>query len=89
MLQGPLLPHRSDPVSALTQRAAATMAYDANGNMTSTGTDGYTWDARNHLASTLSGASFQYDPFGGRTSKTVGGTSTSLLYDGVNVVGGE
>jgi len=31
----------------------ANIFYDANGNMTSSGTDGYTWDARNRLVSTL------------------------------------
>jgi RHS repeat-associated protein len=38
------------------------------------------------MVSTLSGASFQYDPFGRRTSKTIGGTTTSFLYDGVNTI---
>jgi RHS repeat-associated protein len=54
--------------------------------MTSSGTDGYTWDARNRLVSTLSGASFQYDAFKRRSSKNVGGTATNFLYDGVNAV---
>jgi len=54
--------------------------------MLSSGTDGYTWDARNRLVSTLSGASFQYDPFGRRVGKTISGTTTNNLYDGVNVV---
>ncbi len=70
----------------LTQWGTATLTYDANGNMTSSGTDGYTWDARNRLVSTLSGASFQYDPFGWRVNKNLLGTSTSFLYDGPNVV---
>jgi YD repeat-containing protein len=65
---------------------------DLNGNMTSSGTDGYTWDARNRMVSTLSGANFQYDAFGRRTSKTIGGTTTNFLYDGSNpaqeVIGG-
>jgi YD repeat-containing protein len=54
--------------------------------MLSTGSDGYTWDARNHLVSTLSGASFQYDPFGRRVSKTTSGATTNYLYDGLNPV---
>ncbi|PYX58555.1 MAG: hypothetical protein DMG76_08565 [Acidobacteria bacterium] len=69
----------------LTQWGTANLFYDLNGNMTSNGTDGYTWNARNNLVSTLSGANFQYDAFGRRTSKTVGGTTTSFLYDGANV----
>jgi RHS repeat-associated protein len=60
--------------------------YDANGNVVSSGTDGYTWDARNHLVATPSGASFQYDPFGRRTAKTISGVTTNFLYDGLNPV---
>jgi hypothetical protein len=46
--------------------------------------DGYA--ARNRLVSTLSGAGFQYDPVGRRTSKTIGGITTNFLYDGANIV---
>ncbi len=70
----------------LTTWGTANLFYDLNGNMTSSGTDGYTWDARNRMVSTLSGASFQYDAFGRRKSKTVGGTTTSFLFDGANAV---
>jgi RHS repeat-associated protein len=48
----------------------------------------YTWDARNQLASITGSvsASFQYDSFGRRTSKSVNGQSTQYLYDGVDAV---
>ena len=71
----------------LTQWKGASLTYDANGNLTGDGTNTYTWSARNQLVS-ISGvvsASFQYDPFGRRVSKTIGGT-TQYLYDGVNPV---
>src|SRR5579859_4741478 len=71
----------------LTQWKGASLTYDANGNLTSDGTNTYTWNARNQLVS-ISGpvpASFQYDPFGRRVSKTIGGT-TQYLYDGANPV---
>ncbi len=65
------------------------LTYDLNGNLTSDGSTTYTWDARNRLAS-LSGpgatASFQYDPLGRRTRKTIAGTTTDLVYDGLNPV---
>lgn len=63
------------------------LTYDANGNLTNDGTNTYTWNARNQLASISGGvaASFQYDAFGRRVSKTIGGT-TQYLYDGVNPV---
>jgi RHS repeat-associated protein len=64
------------------------LAYDANGNLTSDGTNSYASDARNHL-SAISGAvaaGFVYDPFGRRMSKTIGGVATKFLYDGLNPV---
>jgi RHS repeat-associated protein len=70
----------------LTQWGTAGLTYDANGNMLSDGTNSFTWDARNHLVSMNFGANaFQYDPFGRRVAKTVSGTTTNYLYDGVNV----
>jgi RHS repeat-associated protein len=71
----------------LTNWKGATLQYDANGNLTSDGTNTYTWNARNQLV-TISGpasASFQYDPFGRRVSKTIVG-QTQYLYDGANPV---
>lgn len=71
----------------LTSWKGATLTYDANGNLTSDGTNTYTWNARNQLVSISGGvnASFQYDAFGRRVSKTIGGT-TQFLYDGANPV---
>ncbi len=72
----------------LTQWGTASLFYDANGNLTSDAVNTYTWDARNQLATIGGGAtaSFQYDPFGRRIGKTIGGVSTQFLYEGVNVV---
>ncbi|MGC2695109.1 MAG: RHS repeat-associated core domain-containing protein, partial [Candidatus Angelobacter sp.] len=71
----------------LTLFGASNLTYDANGNLTSDGNNTYTWSARNQLVS-ISGrttASFQYDAFGRRVSRTVNGT-TQFVYDGVNPV---
>ena len=71
----------------LTSWAGATLSYDGNGNLTSDGMNSFVWNARNQLASVNSGAStFQYDAFGRRTSKSLSGTTTSFLYDGLNPV---
>ncbi len=63
---------------------------DANGDLTSDGTYTYTWDARNHLTGIAKGrsavASFVYDAFGRRMSKTINGTTTQFVYDGLNPV---
>ncbi len=72
----------------LTQWNGTNLTYDANGNLLSDGTNTYTWDARNRLVSISGGASasFRYDPFGRRVSKTIGATTTSYLYDQSNSV---
>jgi RHS repeat-associated protein len=87
-LPQPLTSAAHNAANQLTQRGGANLTYDANGNLTSDGTNTYTWDARNKLASIGGGttASFLYDAFGRRVSKTVGGQATEYLYDGVNVI---
>jgi RHS repeat-associated protein len=63
--------------------------YDANGNMTSDGTNSYSWNARNELIGISGGAlsaSFAYDPFGRRQSRTVNGSTRDYLYQGQNVL---
>src|SRR5688572_24141070 len=70
------------------ENSARRLTYDANGNLINDDVNTYTWDARNRLVS-ISGninASFQYDAFGRRVSKSVDGTAISFLYDGSDVV---
>lgn len=71
----------------VTQSGSQSLTYDANGNLISDGVNTYTWNARNQLASVngVVSASFQYDPFGRRVSKTMNG-ATEYLYDGLNPV---
>ncbi|GGA37688.1 hypothetical protein GCM10010981_28540 [Dyella nitratireducens] len=68
----------------------AALTYDANGNLTSDGTNTYTWNARNQLTQISQGGnaplSFIYDALGRRISKTIQGTATQFLYDGSNAV---
>jgi RHS repeat-associated protein len=70
-----------NPANRLTQWGSTTLAYDANGSMTSDGTNSFTWDVRNRLIS-MTGATFQYDPFGRRINRS----SAKFLYDGANRV---
>ena len=87
-LPQPLASSSHNAANQLTQRGAANLTYDANGNLTGDGTNTYTWDARNRLVGISGGtsASFVYDSFGRRVSKTAGGQTTQYLYDGVNAV---
>jgi len=68
--------------------SASSMTYDADGELKSDGTNTYTWDARRHLTAISGGAtaSFVYDAFGRRMSKTVSGTVTQFMYDRFNPV---
>lgn len=70
------------------------LGYDLNGDPTSSAATNpattYTFDVRHRLTQIQQGAttvaSFSYDAFNRRTSRTVGGVTTSFLYDGVNTV---
>jgi YD repeat-containing protein len=72
---------------------AKTLTYDNNGNLQtitdSSGATTYTWNARNRLLGIIGpgvSASFVYDGLGRREAKTINGTLTEILYDGVNPV---
>jgi RHS repeat-associated protein len=70
----------------LTEWGTASLYYDPNGNMISDGVNSFVWSARNQMSSMNSSAvSFQYDPYGRRSGKTVAGVATNYLYDGTNV----
>jgi RHS repeat-associated protein len=70
----------------LTTWGTANLFYDANGNMISDGVNSFNWNARNQLSSMNSNfVSFQYDPYGRRSGKTVAGITTNFLYDGANI----
>jgi RHS repeat-associated protein len=70
-----------------------TLTYDNNGNLASitdaSGTTLYTWNTRNQLAA-ISGpgvnATFVYDGLGRREKKTINGTLTEFLFDGLNPI---
>jgi RHS repeat-associated protein len=72
----------------LLSAGSTSYTYDGNGNTSAEGTNSYAWDAENRLTS-ISGAvnaTYTYDYQGRRTSKTVGGVTTTYLYDGLNLI---
>jgi RHS repeat-associated protein len=75
-----------DAANQVATWGGASLTHDANGNLTSDGSRTFTWDARDQLTGvtgTVNG-SFLYDGFGRRRSKTIAGTTTGFLYDGLN-----
>ena len=82
--------NRTYDVNALNQVTRSgdkTIGYDGRGNLTSSGTDAYTYTADNQLVRALN-VDLAYDPMG-RLFKGVidsGGPNTVLLYDGPDVI---
>ncbi len=64
--------------------AAASVSYDARGNLTSDGTTSYGYDLYNRLTSAGS-ASFAYDP-AGRLYQSAGAATARFQYDGVDLI---
>jgi YD repeat-containing protein len=87
----PLTTTSYDPNNRQLTFGDKTLAYDDNGNLQSitdsNGTTLYSWNARNQLVG-ISGpnvtASFVYDGLGRREAKTINGSLTEYLYDGLN-----
>lgn len=69
-----------DAANELTNWNGTAIGYDLNGNMLSDGTNTFSWNARNQVA-TLNSVSLQYDGFGRRTKNL---QNTSFFFDGVN-----
>ena len=78
-----------DAADELISTGAASYTYDPDGNLTSDDGNTYTWNTRGQLtqlSTPTQTATFTYDAFGRRATKTVGGTTTGYLYDGSNVL---
>jgi len=95
-IPAPVSGNAFNAANQMTSFNGAALSYDANGNLTSDGTNTYAWDARNHLVG-ISGptsASFvgacpersRRNPFGRRVAKTINGVVTQFLYDRLNAV---
>jgi hypothetical protein len=87
-LPGALASATYDAANQIATWASTSFTYDANGNLTNDGSQTYTWNARNQLTALGGGvtASFAYDGVSRRRAKTVSGTTTQFLYDGLNHV---
>jgi RHS repeat-associated protein len=64
-----------------------TIAYDANGNLTSDGTSTFVYDIENRLVGRSGGVVLVYDPLGRLFSVSSPTTATQFLYDGDALVG--
>lgn len=87
-LPQPVLSATYDAANQLTSWGNTNFAYDANGNLSGEGLNGYAWNARNQMVGMTGNVtgSFQYDGVGRRISKTVNSASTAYVFDQFNVV---
>jgi RHS repeat-associated protein len=79
----------SDGLNRYTTVGGATLGYsDGRGNLTSDGTNSYSYDVENHLlsASGPTAVNMSYDPLGRLQSTAVGAAATQFLYSGTDLV---
>lgn len=79
-----------DSNNRLTVWNGRNLIYDPNGNLTGDGLYTYTWNTRNELTEVRQGGTvigaYAYDALGRRYSRTLNGTTTTYLYDGISAV---
>lgn len=81
--------YSSNSLNQYIQVAANPFSYDGNGNLTSDNVNSYTYDVENRLISMQNpshNASYSYDGFGRRISKTVDDATTYFIYDRDQIV---
>jgi RHS repeat-associated protein len=72
-------------LNQLTTAGALSLTYDNRGNLTSDGTNSYTYDVENRLITGSGGVALTYDPYG-RLHKTTGSATTRMGYDGQDLI---
>lgn len=70
----------------LTSAGATTLGYDGRGNLTSSGSDAYSYTAENRLATGPGGVTLYYDPTGRMSRLVQGATTTRFEYLGPRLV---
>jgi RHS repeat-associated protein len=77
-----------DGLNRYVQVGGANYGYDGRGNLTSDGTNTYTYDVENRLltASGPTPVTLLYDPLGRLQQTTAGANVTQFLYEGTNLV---
>jgi len=79
----------NNELNQYTTVGASTIVHDTNGNLTDDGLNAYTFDEQNRLTTFTNGASnasYAYDAFNRRVSKTVNGVTTYFIYDADEVI---
>src|SRR3546814_8912473 len=78
--------YTANGLNQYTAAAGASLGYDARGNLTSIGADGYTYSSENLLKTGPGSAALAYDPLL-RLYQVTKGTTTRFTYDGLAMAG--
>jgi RHS repeat-associated protein len=84
------VPSANNKISAV---GGTSYTYDAGGNITAIGTNGYVWSAaalmKEYTISSVSTATYTYNAFNQRTKKVTGGVTTHYVYGAGGLLYGE
>ena len=72
--------------NTLAAKGSTVYTYDGFGNTITRGTQTFTWNSANQLTGFNGIATYQFDAFGRRISKTVNGVTTKFIYDGQDII---
>lgn len=80
--------YTTNGLNQYTAAGSASFGYDANGNLTSDGSNGYLYDVENRLVSRSGGASasLRYDPLGRLYEVSGASGTTRFLHDGSDLI---
>ena len=79
-------PYTSNGLNQHVTSGATALGYDGNGNLTSAGSDAYSYTLENRLASGPNSALFTYDPFGRLTYQITGPSLNVWQHDGDRMI---
>lgn len=77
----------ADGLNRIMSAGGVGFSYDARGNLTSDGTNSFTYTAENLLKTAPGGATLAYDPLGRLYETAKSSVTTRFLYDGIDLVG--
>ncbi len=86
---GSAISYTTNALNQYTVFGAAYLGYDTKGNLTSTASWNYTYDAQNRMVGATNGttsATMAYDARNRCVSRTINGVTTILTYDGWNLI---
>ena len=77
----------ADGLNRIMSAGGVGFSYDARGNLTSDGTNSFTYTAENLLKTAPGGATLAYDPLGRLYETAKSSVTTRFLYDGIDMIG--